>query len=136
MPWTVVKFLIPVLQAAPLNHRPVELKLSRLTDPKASLSGTSVQVAAEDCNPNHWQRNARTDVSSIPTQRNDDVPCIPRHDLYVPTPRVQRAIYDWVYNLQNPFTCHAERSATAQILCRCEHPRCQLVYAEHSAECL
>jgi hypothetical protein len=41
MPWTVVKFLIPVPQPALLNHRPVELKLPRLTDPKASLSVTS-----------------------------------------------------------------------------------------------
>lgn len=65
MPWTVVKFLIPVPQAALLNHRPVELKLSRLTDPKASLSVTSVQVVVEDCNPN--QRISRTDIGSVRT---------------------------------------------------------------------
>lgn len=90
MPLTVVRFLIPVPQAALPNHRPVELKLSRLIDPKASLSVTSVQVAVEDCNPNQSTSGLPGPTSA---QLNDDVLCIPRPDLYAPTPRVRRAIY-------------------------------------------
>ena len=65
----VVIFLIPVPQAAPLNPRPVELKLSRLIDPKASLSVTSVQVAVEDSYNPPADGAARRQFLQPPRQR-------------------------------------------------------------------